>query len=1082
MDLTDGFYQILMRLADVSKTAVSTPSGMLWEWLVMPQGLKNAPATFNRVTTHLLRPCRAFAPSYFDDIYIHSRTSDGKSDVEMHRLHLREVLTILRANGLYANLKKCIFGAPEIPVLGDFVGIDGVRADPEKIRSINEWPVPSSVKDLRKWLGLANYLHKYTPNYAALVRPLSNLLKKETEWLWSDLHQTAFEAVKTSLTSAPILALPDFERPFTVVCDASDFAIGCCLMQIDAKGVNRAISYQSRQLKAAELNYPVHDRELLAMKYALVKFRIYLLGSKPFIVYTDHASLRTAVNSPHLSQRMARWLSFFAEYSMTVEYKPGRENVLADALSRRPDWEPPQCTLAPLSSTIISSLYDRIRAAYMSDPTCSPLVKHFTSSLALDEKLSPRLRARLHRYSYRDELLFFAVESHDEPRIVVPFDEVLRLDILHEYHDTPVSGHLGREKTYLSMSRSFWWPRMYRHTELYVRSCDSCQRVKPSPSSSAPLQSLPIPTDYWKSVSMDFVFGLPPDPVGNTGIIVFVDRLSKCTHMAPVKTSVTGPQAAAIYYDLVFRLHGMPETLVSDRDPRFTGFFWQALMTRLGSRLAMSTADHPQTDGQTERVNRVLEDILRATAAENPKQWSALLPSVEFSINNAVHASTGFSPFFLLYGRHPRLPVSLSPFPIQSESNFSGGRSKDVADWSKSARSPTPHSDTEVSSALPRPKTKAVAAFVTRRLATLHRVRDTLAVSQDKQKELADRHGRANSYEFKEGDMVLVSTQTLKPAVVESMGCKKLLPRFIGPFKITARISNTSYRLDIPKNLQLHPTFYVGRLKPYVLPTSLEEPRPSRRGSHLRHSHEDPGRAQGHDVDLDPDSDLGTGLDDQDPDLAPNPAAAGKAPDLDRGMDPGSAIDPDSSHHRSALFPDSVHAQPAVGSVPSAYPSGRSQHATRARRSAVSSAADTAAHPRSSAWTQASRHRLSHYAPRQSDGSPRSPVGQRRRASLPQVQSRGPVTCDSPSREKALSNFGRVPPRPIRDARDDLHYHVEKLLDVRETAHGKELLVRWLGYPPSDDSWESLRALQQDVPSLVAAFLASLSRRRSAQC
>jgi hypothetical protein len=154
MDLTDGFYQILMRLADVSKTAVSTPSGMLWEWLVMPQGLKNAPATFNRVTTHLLRPCRAFAPSYFDDIYIHSRTSDGKSDVEMHRLHLREVLTILRANGLYANLKKCIFGAPEIPVLGDFVGIDGVRADPEKIRSINEWPVPSSVKDLRKWLGL----------------------------------------------------------------------------------------------------------------------------------------------------------------------------------------------------------------------------------------------------------------------------------------------------------------------------------------------------------------------------------------------------------------------------------------------------------------------------------------------------------------------------------------------------------------------------------------------------------------------------------------------------------------------------------------------------------------------------------------------------------------------------------------------------------------------------------------------------------------------------------------------------------------------------------------------------------------
>ncbi|GMF62100.1 unnamed protein product [Phytophthora fragariaefolia] len=185
--------------------------------------------------------------------------------------------------------------------------------------------------------GLANYLHKYSANYANMARPLMNLLKKDAVWSWTSKAQQAFEAIKSSLQSAPILALHDEDRPFSVVCDASDFAIGCALLQADAEGRERVVPFQSRQLKAVEKNYPVHDKELLAMKYALVKFRVHLLGRKPFVIYTDHASLRTATSSPHLSQRMARWFSFFAEYNATVEYKPGKQNVLADALSRRPD-------------------------------------------------------------------------------------------------------------------------------------------------------------------------------------------------------------------------------------------------------------------------------------------------------------------------------------------------------------------------------------------------------------------------------------------------------------------------------------------------------------------------------------------------------------------------------------------------------------------------------------------------------------------------------------------------------------------------------------------------------------------------
>ncbi|KAE8878082.1 hypothetical protein PF003_g37903 [Phytophthora fragariae] len=327
LDMVDGYYQLLMRESDIPFTAVSTHSGMLWEWLVMPQGLSNAPATFNRLVTQLFRPMRQFVQTYFDDIFVHSRASEGKTAVEAHLGHLREVLLCIREKRLYANINKCIFGAEEIPFLGCFLGKDGVRADPEKVCAIAQWPVPVSQKDLLKWLGLAYYLHKYSANYAEMARPLTNLLKKEAVWSWTSEAQQTFKAIKSSLQSAPILALPDEERPFSVVCDASDFAIDCALLQVDAEGRERVVSFQSRQLKAAEKNYPVHDKELLAMKYALVKFRVHLLGQKPFVIYKDHASLRTATSSPHLSQHMARWLTFFAEYNFTVEYKPGKQNV-----------------------------------------------------------------------------------------------------------------------------------------------------------------------------------------------------------------------------------------------------------------------------------------------------------------------------------------------------------------------------------------------------------------------------------------------------------------------------------------------------------------------------------------------------------------------------------------------------------------------------------------------------------------------------------------------------------------------------------------------------------------------------------
>ncbi|POM60271.1 Pol protein, partial [Phytophthora palmivora] len=318
LDLVDGYYQILMRESDIPLTAVSTPGGMLWEWLVMPQGLSNDPAMFNRLVTQLFRPLRTFAQAYFDDIFVHSRAEDGQTAMEVHLKHLRRGFKATRTNKLYPKIDKRVFAAEEIKVLCCFVSRVGVRADPGKVKAIAAWPTPRAQSDLKQRLGLANYLHKYSAEYAEFARPLSDLLKKDADWK-------------------------------------------------DDGGRERVISFQSRQLKSAERNYPVHDKALLAMQYALVKFRVHLLGTRPFVIYTDHASSRTATNSPHLSQRMARWLSFFAEYNFRVEFKPGKVNVLADALSRRPYYE-----LAH-ASRVTTDLYDRIRLAYQRDKNYTPL-------------------------------------------------------------------------------------------------------------------------------------------------------------------------------------------------------------------------------------------------------------------------------------------------------------------------------------------------------------------------------------------------------------------------------------------------------------------------------------------------------------------------------------------------------------------------------------------------------------------------------------------------------------------------------------------------------------------------------------
>lgn len=823
------------------------------------------------------------------------------------------------------------------------------------------------------------------------------------------------------------------------------------------------------------------------MRYALVKFRVYLLGEKTFAVYTDHASLRTAIKSPHLSQRMARWLSFFSEYNFVVHYKPGRSNILADALSRRPDYDPRRdlghraagagadedddsdeecatCVATGLHAVEVSAssnLHRLIADAYEADDELAALISYLQSpSDSARESLPRHLLGRVDRYALDGELLVYSIDQFDAPRVVVPNDSDLRARIIHEYHDAPVGGHLGRDKTFAAISRDFFWPHQYKWVRKWVRTCEVCQRVKPSPSSQAPLRPLPVAADSWRSVSMDFIFGLPPDARGNTGVLVFVDRFSKMVHLVPVSVNISAAECAALFIDVVFRLHGLPESIVSDRDTRFVAAFWRRLFELLGTRLMMSTAAHPETDGQTERVNRVLEDVLRSYATSF-SSWSEFLPLAEFSLNNAVHSSTGMTPFFVNNARHPRVPAVLAAgMPAApGGSTLGGGEATAVpSDSSVAAQHIVPavsdsDSDPDFGARLnavtrsqarapdapdttgaditrwatrtlidpgaaldaarsrgnfaPKPAVKpadaaAVSDFVAQRQSVVRFVRDALQDAADRQKAAADRRGRKNKNVFCVGDRVLLSTDGIKDASVTNLGATKLAPRFIGPFKVI-KVLGDAYTLDIPTTMRLHPTFYVGRLKAY------------------------------------------------------HPA-----------------IIPNDGRERSS----SASPSPRVGEAPP-------QITLAPQRDAPGSASGLQAQRR------AGQHAPRGDAPRLQPPpvDPRAPSHPQRRSEPAPTQRSRSARSSSAPRSAALPEFRRDAPPPLVDSTGEEHWIVDRIVghedpaptrsSARSTSTGaaparRRYRVRWLGFPPSSDTWEPRDQLRRDVPDLVREYDASL--------
>jgi hypothetical protein len=604
--------------------------------------LTNAPAHFTYLMNSVFMPeLDKFVVVFIDDILIYSNNE------EEHARHLRIVLTRLREHQLYAKFSKCAFWLEEVQFLGHVLSTKGIAVDPSKVKDILEWKPPTTVHKVRSFLGLAGYYRRFIPDFSKLVKPITSLLKNNTKFNWSSRCNEAFEQLKVLLTTAPVLAQPDIEKPFDVYCDASGSGLGCVLMQ-----EGRVIAYASRQLRRHAEHYPTHDLELADVVHALKIWRHYLLENICHI-YTDHKSLKYIFTQSELNMRQRRWLELIKDYELEIHYHPGKANVVADALSRKAACH---CLTMKTSDFTLCQEMEKLNMGMIQHGTLNHLkLESVLLQRIIDAQRSDEGMKHNHEKIEAGKANCFRKDDQGvvwfNNRIVVPKNDEVHQQNLDEAHLSRYSIHPRSTKMYHDLKQQYWWMKMNIEIARYVARCDTCRHVKAIHMKTAcRLQSLPIPTWKWEDISMDFIVGLPRTVKGFGSIWVIIDRLTKIAHFLPVKVKYPVIAYAELYIARILSLHGVPNTIVSDRGPQFVSKFWEELHKSLGTKLLHSSAYHPQTSGQTESVNQILEDMLRACVLEFPQKWDDCLPLAEFSYNNSYQESIKMAPFEALYG------------------------------------------------------------------------------------------------------------------------------------------------------------------------------------------------------------------------------------------------------------------------------------------------------------------------------------------------------------------------------------------------------------------------------------------------
>ena len=738
----------------------------------MPFGLCGAPATFQAFMNDILREhLDSFVVNYLDDCLIFSST------VEEHNVHVNLVLEKLRQANLSCKLEKCVFDTTSVEFLGYVITPEGIAMDPKKVEAVKDWKSPSSVHDIQVFLGFTNFYKRFIANYSKKCLPLTALLKKDVKFEWSSVAEQAFIDLKEAILSEPILKHFQPDLPCIVETDASDYALGAILSQPDEKGVNHPIAFHSRKLLPAETNYQIYDKELLAIVDSFKHWRHYLEFSEhPVAVITDHKNLEYFSTTRNLSRRQVRWSEILADFNFVIKYRAGKLNTAADALSRKdkPFKEGGDYRAKPQNKKEMTLLKPEIFICSLTtlpvEPIEEVILKEIKKEIEKDEVFGPILEGlkngkKFEDYSQSQDVLLF------KGCICVPEINEIKRQILKECHDNPAAGHFGVAKTFDMVSRNYYWPTMRKYIKDYVVNCEICIRNKSSHHKPyGLLQPLSVPDTPWSSISVDFITQLPASNE-YTAICVFVDRFSKMALFVPTTNQVDAEETCKLFMKHVFCHFGVPEDIVSDRGVTFTSKFTQAMMKALKVKQKLSTAFHPQTDGQTERINSILEQYLRCYINYQQSDWSEYLPIAQFAYNNSKHSSTDVSPFYAVYGFHPRLSVVL-------------------------------------------PRTTKDETIADQRIKHLHELHEEMKFNIES---AIENHIKFYNKKvlpgpkLEVGDKVWLSSKNIK----SQRPTGKLDYKKLGPFKITEKIGSRSFKLELPHTIKIHPVFHINLLEPY---------------------------------------------------------------------------------------------------------------------------------------------------------------------------------------------------------------------------------------------------------------------------
>ncbi|GBG80317.1 hypothetical protein CBR_g30685 [Chara braunii] len=765
LDLKSGCHQIEIQPRDRYKTTFKTRYG-LFEWIVMPFRLTNAPTNFQAAMTAEFRDLLdRTVLIYLDDILVYSQTLD------VHLEHLRAVLERLRIAKYKANRDKCECAQQELEYLGHYVTPQGIRPLADKVQAFQDWSYLKCTTDIRSFLALASYYMRFVKGFQRIAAPLSRLQSPLVPFEFSDEARHVFHTLKTTLLQAPVLSIYDPTLPTKVTTDASGYDIGAVLEQHEGTDWH-PVEYFSQKLPPINSLDDARKKELLAFVTVLERWRHFLLGRRRFTWATDNNPLTYYKMQDTVSSTIGRWMYFIDQFDFTSKHIPGSSNKAADALSRRPDF----CALVHSTFGLDENLQQHFINGYKADPGLSTLY----SDLSSDHPPASN-------YRIVDGYLLLHIRGKD--LLCVPQDRILRTRLLGEYHDSWLAGHLSVARTLTRLRQRSHWSNIISDINRYIQSCAVCHRNKGRHQVPYDeLKPLPIPREPGLSIAMDVTGPFPRDRLGHDGILTVVDHLSKYARFLPCKHHATAPELARLLHTGWFCSHGVPEDIVSDHDTCVMSAFWTTLMVEFGTSMKPSFARHPQTDGQTERAHQTAQMMLRTLIRPDQKDWVDRLPDIEFAYNTLVHLAIGVTPFKLHHG---------------------GRKGRIFADI-----------------LLPRPADidAACSPASTRKYRELlAKARANMQKAQVRMQQQANR--RRIPCPIRVGDLVWVTSEEF---ALEQHVSRKLLPKWFGPWKGTSAAGDDpagpSFIIEIPPHLTVHPIFHASKLAVYT-PASAADSR-----------------------------------------------------------------------------------------------------------------------------------------------------------------------------------------------------------------------------------------------------------------